>query len=39
VRSAVLNRLWELFKENGIEIPFPRREVLIRTERKRPGAE
>lgn len=39
VRSAVLNRLWELFKENGIEIPFPRREVLIRNQSEQPGAE
>jgi len=35
VRSAVLNRLWELFKEHGIEIPFPRREVLIRNQPER----
>lgn len=31
VRSAVLNRVWVLFKENGIEIPFPQRDVWIRT--------
>ena len=30
VRSDVLNRLWDLFKENGIEIPVPRRELLFR---------
>ncbi len=29
VRSDVLNRLWLLFKEKGIEIPFPRRDVRI----------
>jgi small-conductance mechanosensitive channel len=39
VRSAVLNRLWELFKENGIEIPFPRREVLIRNQAEQPAPE
>jgi len=31
VRSDVLNRVWWLFKEHGIEIPFPQREVHIRT--------
>ncbi|MDH7972693.1 mechanosensitive ion channel [Sphingomonas sp. AR_OL41] len=31
VRSDVLNRLWWLFKEHGIEIPFPQREVHVRT--------
>ena len=31
VRSDVLNRLWVLFKENGIEIPFPQRDLHIRT--------
>ena len=29
VRSDVLNRLWLLFKENGIEIPFPKRDVRV----------
>jgi len=29
VRSDVLNRLWLLFKEAGIEIPFPQREVRV----------
>lgn len=31
VRSDVLNRVWHLFKVNGIEIPFPQRDVHIRT--------
>lgn len=39
VRSAILNRLWQLFKENGIEIPFPRREVLIRNPPEQPDAD
>jgi len=39
VRSAVLNRLWQLFKENGIEIPFPRRDVHIRTQTEQPPPE
>lgn len=31
VRSEVLNRLWVSFKENRIEIPFPQRDVRIRS--------
>lgn len=31
VRSDILNRLWVSFKDNGIEIPFPQRDVRIRT--------
>jgi small-conductance mechanosensitive channel len=30
VRSEVLKRLWNLFKENGIEIPFPQRDLNLR---------
>lgn len=30
VQSEILNRLWELFKENGIDIPFPQRDLRIR---------
>jgi small-conductance mechanosensitive channel len=30
VRSDVLNRLWLLFKEHGIVIPVPRREMILR---------
>jgi small-conductance mechanosensitive channel len=30
VRSDVLNRLWWLFKEHGIEIPFPQRDLHIK---------
>jgi len=29
VRSDVLNRLWLLFKEAGIEIPYPQRDVRV----------
>ena len=29
VRSDVLNRLWVLFKENAIELPFPQRDVHL----------
>ncbi len=31
VRSAVLKKLWWLFKENDIEIPFPQRDIHIRS--------
>lgn len=31
VRSDVLNRLWLLFKEAGIEIPFPQRDLHLRS--------
>lgn len=31
VRSDVLNRLWVAFKENNIEIPFPQRDIHIRS--------
>jgi small-conductance mechanosensitive channel len=30
VRSEVLNRVWELFKENGIDIPFPQRDIRLK---------
>lgn len=30
VQSEILNRLWVLFKENGIEIPFPQRDIRIK---------
>ncbi|MBA16208.1 MAG: mechanosensitive ion channel protein MscS [Sphingomonas sp.] len=30
VRSDVLNRLWNLFKEHGVEIPFPQRDVWVK---------
>ena len=31
VRSEILNKLWLLFKENDIEIPFPQRDVHIKS--------
>lgn len=27
VRSEVLKRVWRLFKENGVELPFPQRDI------------
>ena len=31
IRGKVLMALWDIFKENGISIPFPHREVIVRT--------
>lgn len=31
VRSEILNRLWTLFADHGIEIPFPQRDIHIRS--------
>lgn len=31
VRSDILNRLWVLFREHGIELPFPQRDLHIRS--------
>lgn len=31
VRGAVMMALWDAFKENGVGIPFPHREVIMRT--------
>ena len=31
VRSEVLKTLWHLFREDGIEIPFPQRDINLRT--------
>lgn len=30
VRSGVLKNLWHLFRDNGIEIPFPQRDLNLR---------
>src|SRR3546814_18903865 len=30
VRSEIHNRLWLLFKENGIELPFPQRDIRVK---------
>ncbi|MCM0000042.1 MAG: mechanosensitive ion channel [Erythrobacter sp.] len=30
VRSSVLKNLWQLLRENGIEIPFPQRDINLR---------
>ena len=30
IRSAVLKNLWGLFKEHGIEIPYPQRDINLR---------
>jgi len=31
VKSDVLIRLWRLFRENGIEVPLPQRQITMRT--------
>lgn len=31
VRSDILNRLWVLFAENGVELPFPQRDIHVRS--------
>ncbi|TZG25821.1 mechanosensitive ion channel family protein [Sphingomonas montanisoli] len=31
VRSDILNRVWRLFADNAIEIPFPQRDIHIRS--------
>lgn len=31
VQSEILNRLWDLFKENDVEIPFPQRDIHIKS--------
>ncbi len=30
VQSEILNRLWVLFKENGVELPFPQRDIRVK---------
>jgi small-conductance mechanosensitive channel len=38
VRSDVLNRVWELFRENNIALPFPQRDLHIKDWPGAPGA-
>ena len=38
VRSEIFNRLWRLFKENGIGIPFPQRDLHLKDWPKAPAA-
>jgi small-conductance mechanosensitive channel len=37
VRSDILNRVWELFRENGIDLPFPQRDLHIKDWPGNPG--
>ena len=30
IRSQVMMRVWELFRENGIEFPYPQRDITLR---------
>ena len=34
IRSDVYTRIWELFKEHGVEIPFPQRDLNLRTNKQ-----
>ena len=38
VQSEILNRLWVLFQENGIEIPFAQRDIRIKEWPEPPAA-
>jgi small-conductance mechanosensitive channel len=31
VRSDILNRLWRLFADNQVELPFPQRDIHVRS--------
>ena len=31
IKSAILLKVWQLFKENNIEIPYPQRDLHIKT--------
>ncbi len=37
VQSEVLNRLWVLFKENGVELPYPQRDIHVKNWPGAPG--
>ena len=39
VQSEVLNLLWALFKENGVGLPYPQRDIHIKEWPERGGAE
>ncbi|TNE30199.1 MAG: mechanosensitive ion channel [Alphaproteobacteria bacterium] len=34
IRSDVLKRVWRLFQDNGVEIPFPQRDLNLRTNKQ-----
>jgi small-conductance mechanosensitive channel len=34
IRSDVLKRIWQLFKQNDIEIPFPQRDLHLRSSKQ-----
>ncbi len=30
VQSDILNRLWQLFREHNIDVPFPQRDIRVK---------
>jgi small-conductance mechanosensitive channel len=38
VKSAVLLRIWEMFREAGIRVPLPQRDIAVRGVQGPPGA-
>lgn len=39
IRGTVLLALWDKLKENGIEIPYPHREIIMASDKKAPGGD
>jgi small-conductance mechanosensitive channel len=39
VQSEILNRVWELFKENNVQLPFPQRDLHIKEWPGLPGGD
>jgi small-conductance mechanosensitive channel len=37
VRSEVMLRVWDKFRENGIEVPYPQRDVHVHTDERVPA--
>jgi len=38
VRSEVMLRIWDLYREHGIEFPFPQRDLTLRNPEALAGA-
>jgi small-conductance mechanosensitive channel len=37
VKSQVLYEIWRLFRQDGIEIPYPKRDLYVRSDRQTSG--